>query len=77
MGTGSTALQAERSSYYYKGRKTDPVALKRRIKAIAETRVRYGYPWTIRVDNGPEFVSRGRDLWAYQRDVTHDFSRPG
>jgi putative transposase len=24
-----------------------------------------GYPRTIRVDNGPEFVSRDLDLWAY------------
>jgi putative transposase len=37
------ALQAERSSYHYKGKRTDPVALKKRIKEIAETRVRYGY----------------------------------
>jgi len=37
------ALQAERSSYHYKGKRTDPVALKTRIKEIAETRVRYGY----------------------------------
>ena len=37
------ALQAERSSYHYKGKRTDPVALKTRIKEIAETRVRHGY----------------------------------
>lgn len=36
-----------------------------------------GYPKTIRVDNGSEFVSRDMDLWAYQRGVTLDFSRPG
>ena len=36
-----------------------------------------GYPRTIRVDNGSEFVSRDMDLWAYQRSVTLDFSRPG
>lgn len=35
-----------------------------------------GYPKTIRVDNGSEFVSRDMDLWAYQRGVTLDFSRP-
>lgn len=35
-------MQAERSSYHYKGKGTDPVALKRRIKEIAETRVQYG-----------------------------------
>jgi putative transposase len=37
------ALQAERSSYHYKSKRTDPAALKARIKEIAETRVRYGY----------------------------------
>src|SRR5262249_21355502 len=31
----------------------------------------------IRVDQGSEFVSRDLDLWAYQRGVTLDFSRPG
>ena len=36
-----------------------------------------GYPKTIRVDNGSEFVSRDMDLWADQRGVTLDFSRPG
>ena len=36
-----------------------------------------GYPATIRVDQGSEFVSRDLDLWAYSRGVTLDFSRPG
>tara|TARA_R110002096_G_scaffold409574_1_gene608983 strand:- start:5664 stop:6095 length:432 start_codon:yes stop_codon:yes gene_type:complete len=36
-----------------------------------------GYPMTIRVDQGSEFISRDLDLWAYQNDVTLDFSRPG
>ena len=36
-----------------------------------------GYPKTIRVDQCSEFVSRDLDLWAYQRGVTLDFSRPG
>ena len=31
----------------------------------------------IRVDQGSEFVSRDLDLWAYQRSITLDFSRPG
>lgn len=37
----------------------------------------HGLPQTIRVDQGTEFVSRDLDLWAYQRGVTLDFSRPG
>lgn len=49
----------------------DVVATLERI--CAET----GYPHSIRVDQGSEFVSRDLDLWAYQHDVTLDFSRPG
>lgn len=36
---------------------------------------RVGYPKTIRVDQGSEFISRDLDLGAYQRGVELDFSR--
>jgi putative transposase len=36
-------LRAERSTYHYKARRRDQADLMRRIKEIAETRVRYGY----------------------------------
>ena len=36
-----------------------------------------GVPNAIRVDNGPEFISKALDLWAYENGVTLDFSRPG
>lgn len=36
-----------------------------------------GYPDSIRVDQGSEFISRDLDLWAYKNEVTLDFSRPG
>lgn len=36
-----------------------------------------GYPKTIRVDQGSEFVSRDLDLWAYALDVNLDFPLPG
>jgi putative transposase len=36
-------LKAERSSYHYKSRRGDQADLKKRIKEIAEARVRYGY----------------------------------
>lgn len=36
-----------------------------------------GAPRTIRVDNGPEFISEALDRWAYENGVTLDFSRPG
>ena len=36
-----------------------------------------GYPRSIRVDQGSEFISRDLDLWAYQKGVVLDFSRPG
>jgi putative transposase len=34
-------------------------------------------PQRIRVDNGPEFVSKQLDQWAYWNKVELDFSRPG
>ena len=45
--------------------------------ACPDTQATIGYPKTIRVDQGSEFVSRDLDLWAYQKGVTLDFSRPG
>jgi putative transposase len=37
----------------------------------------YGAPKSINVDNGPEFISKELDLWAYKHSVTLNFSRPG
>lgn len=36
-----------------------------------------GQPAEIRVDNGPEFISRALDTWAAARGITLDFTRPG
>jgi len=36
-----------------------------------------GVPQRIQVDNGPEFISKELDKWAYENHVTLDFSRPG
>ena len=44
------------------------------LEGVASLR---GKPQTIRVDNGPEFISRSLDLWAYFSGVKLDFSRPG
>jgi putative transposase len=37
----------------------------------------YGLPKVIKVDNGPEFISKELDLWAYSNKVELDYSRPG
>jgi putative transposase len=34
-------------------------------------------PETIFCDNGPEFISKHLDKWAYEQGVTLNFSRPG
>jgi putative transposase len=47
------------------------------VEVLERVSQEVGLPTTIRVDQGTEFVSRDLDLWAYQRDVTLDFSRPG
>lgn len=36
-----------------------------------------GLPKRIKVDNGPEFISKDFDRWAYWNKVELDFSRPG
>jgi len=47
------------------------------VRALQEAARRFGAPERIRVDNGPEFVSKEVDLWAYANNVVLDFSRPG
>ena len=47
------------------------------VQTLEKVCAKAGYPKTIRVDNGSEFVSRDLDLWAYAKGVTLDFSRPG
>jgi putative transposase len=47
------------------------------VQVLERACAEVGYPRTIRVDQGSEFVSRDLDLWAYARGVTLDFSRPG
>lgn len=36
-----------------------------------------GLPESIRVDNGPEFISKALNEWAYRKGVKLDFIRPG
>lgn len=47
------------------------------VKTLIEAMKYHGVPKVLRVDNGPEFVSKELDLWAYAHKVTLDFSRPG
>lgn len=44
------------------------------LDRLGETK---GLPESIRVDNGPEFISKVLDEWAYRRGVKLDFIRPG
>lgn len=39
--------------------------------------VQHGLPDMIKVDNGPEFIGKALDAWAYQRGIRLQFSRPG
>jgi putative transposase len=52
-------------------------SLLKRLSALERVCEDVGYPKTIRVDQGSEFISRDMDLWAYVHGVTHDFSWPG
>ncbi len=49
-----------------------------RVVAILEGLKRtVGVPQRIAIDNGPEFVSKALDAWAYRNGVRLEFSRPG
>jgi len=40
---GCDTLKLQKSTYFYRARRPSQVALRKRIREIAETRVRYGY----------------------------------
>lgn len=47
------------------------------VRFLEEAIRAHGQPEAIKVDNGPEFISKELDLWAYGRGVKLEFSRPG
>ncbi|QEG18229.1 Integrase core domain protein [Gimesia maris] len=47
------------------------------VAALDRVKAARGCPQSIRVDNGPEFISKSLDWWAYFNNVTLDFSRLG
>jgi putative transposase len=47
------------------------------VEQLERVTARRGLPKTIRVDNGPEFISKAVDMWAYWNGVKLDFIRPG
>ncbi len=47
------------------------------VEAMKRIALSRGAPQSVRVDNGPEFISKALDRWAYENGVTLDFSRPG
>ncbi len=46
----------------------------RELEAVVAGR---GYPTYLRIDNGPEFISKALDAWAYQHGVQLVFIDPG
>ncbi len=47
------------------------------VQVLERLAATHGLPKVISVDNGPEFISRAMDAWAYRRGVRLEFSRPG
>jgi putative transposase len=50
---------------------------RRVTEVLSEVASIQGLPDNIVVDNGPEFISNAMDEWAYMREVTLHFIRPG
>lgn len=47
------------------------------VRVLERAVENHGMPKVIKVDNGPEFISKDLDLWAYTKGVRLEFSRPG
>ena len=47
------------------------------VRVLERITANRGWPETIKVDNGSEFISKALDRWAYVQGVELDFSRPG
>jgi putative transposase len=47
------------------------------VRALDRLVWQYGLPETLRVDNGPEFISTALDRWAFKHGVKIDFIQPG
>jgi putative transposase len=47
------------------------------IRELEVVAARRGYPTYVRVDNGPEFISKALDAWAYLHGVQLVFIDPG
>lgn len=47
------------------------------VLTLEKAVVLFGIPKVIKIDNGPEFISKELDLWAYSNKIQLDYSRPG
>ncbi len=47
------------------------------VGVLERLRRTVGVPDRIAIDNGPEFISKALDAWAYRHRVQLEFSRPG
>jgi putative transposase len=47
------------------------------VAVLDQLRHTIGAPARVAIDNGPEFISKALDAWAYQHGVRLEFSRPG
>jgi len=50
---------------------------RRVVRVLEKVAGERGYPQAIQVDNGPEFISRVVDQWAFAHGVELHFSEPG
>jgi len=62
-------LPFDTSSYHYKSRRTDPAVIKKRIKAICETHVRYGYRRVYHILRREGWVVNAKKVYRLYREL--------
>jgi putative transposase len=62
-------LPFDTSSYHYQSRRTDPAFLKKRIKEICETQVRYGYRRVYHILRREGWVVNAKKVYRLYREL--------
>lgn len=66
---GCRVLPFDTSSYHYWSRRTDPAALKKRIKEIGETHVRYGYRRGYHILRREGWIVNAKKVYRLYREL--------
>ncbi len=63
------ALRFDRSTYHYQSRRSNPAFLKKRIREICDTHVRYGYRRVYHISRREPWVVNAKKFYRLYREL--------